>query len=118
VLDIARGAAALRGRWLAIEDAGLCHGTAGLAHLYHRLLQLTGEPVFARAARHWLRATLRLRTPGRGIGGYRSLQPGGWRSVPGVLYGTAGVALALDALLSRDAPDWDVPLGLRTMEAS
>jgi len=41
-----------------VTDPGLCHGSAGLAHLFNRMYQLTAEPALAEAARFWAERTL------------------------------------------------------------
>lgn len=95
-----------------VMDAGLCHGAAGIAHLFHRLAGATGEAGFFEAARRWFRDVLARRRPGEGVGGflvYDAEGPGdGCRlAEPGFLEGAAGVGLALLAALSPVAPDWD-----------
>ncbi len=49
---------------------------------------------------------------GSGIAGYQShidsdATPGGWRTDPGLLTGTAGLALALLAAATEIEPEWD-----------
>jgi hypothetical protein len=93
-------------------DLALCHGTAGLSHLFHRLFQATGDPALFAAARRWLERTLAWRRPGDGIGGYRcrSRQADGqfgWVSEPGFLGGAAGIGLALLAAATPLEPAWD-----------
>ncbi len=95
-----------------VVDAGLCHGSSGLGHVFHRLYRMTGEKALARAALFWLKRTLDLRTPGRGIAGFRarrSLASGRveWVTDPGFLEGAGGIALSLSASLSDDEPSWD-----------
>jgi lantibiotic modifying enzyme len=108
-LRVARRAAALPAERAGVRDAALCHGAAGLGHLFHRLHQATGDEALAEAAGRWLLAVLGMRRPGRGIGGFRSWEPsrGGWRDEAGFLTGAAGIGLALLAALSPVAPDWD-----------
>lgn len=79
-----------------VADAGICHWSAGLSHLYNRFWQATGESAFLDAARHWLERTpgLLARTTGDGF-----------------LEVRAGVGLVLLAALGI-RPDWDVILGL------
>ncbi len=86
-------------------DAGLCHGAAGLGHLYNRLYQATGEVAFARASHAWLKRTIAMRRPGLGIAGYVHWHPGSgrWRNDPGLLTGAAGVGLALGGDIVRRA---------------
>lgn len=114
VLDMARATAQRPDATSAVRDAGLCHGSAGVAHLFHRMYRATGEPALAKAARHWFRRTLEDHwQPGEGVGGFRawmgSMQPGesGWESHSGFLTGSAGVALALLAAVTDIEPAWD-----------
>jgi hypothetical protein len=109
---IARRAAERPHTEAGIKDAGLCHGCAGLGHLFNRMSQATGGPELTEAARAWFERTLAMRRPGRGIGGYEAWQPdspGGpvWSADPGLLNGAAGIALALLAAISRIEPAWD-----------
>jgi lantibiotic modifying enzyme len=112
VLALAREAARRPVEDSGVVDAGLCHGSAGLLHIFNRFFQATGEAVFADAARTWLEHTLRLKTPGQGIGGYAAWSLGAgdeltWVDKPGLLEGTGGVALALLAAASPVEPTWD-----------
>ena len=111
-LRIARRAAGRRLAGSGIRDAGLCHGTAGLTHLFNRLYQATGEEAMAEACRYWLELTLGLRRPDQGIAGYRAWSPlangeMGWQAEPGFLSGAAGVGLALLAAVAPIEPEWD-----------
>jgi hypothetical protein len=95
-----------------VEDAGLCHGAAGLAHLFNRMFQRTGEERLGAAAREWVGQTLAARQPGRGVGGFRSWSSDlsgkkDWRDDPGLLEGAAGIGLALLAATSAVEPAWD-----------
>jgi class I lanthipeptide synthase len=96
-----------------IRDAGLCHGAAGLGHIFNRMYQETGDERLGEAARFWFEQTLSLRAPGEGIAGYRAweMDPDtkepGWRVEPGFLEGAAGVGLALLAAASDLEPAWD-----------
>ena len=107
-LAIARRAAERPYEESGVKDAGLCHGSAGLAHLFDRMFQATGEPRLAEAARSWFEQTLAMRRPGRGIGGYEAWEPGGARSADrGLLTGATGIALALLAATTDIEPLWD-----------
>jgi lantibiotic modifying enzyme len=95
-----------------VVDAGLCHGAAGLGHLFNRMFQATHEAGLAEAARFWFERTLRMRRPGKGIGGYEAWGPGvndemTWVADPSLLTGAAGIALALVAATTSMEPDWD-----------
>ncbi|GEN12594.1 Lanthionine synthetase C-like protein [Myxococcus fulvus] len=95
-----------------VKDAPLCHGSAGLLHIYNRFHQATGEEFFASAARQWLEHALRSWQPGRGIGGFAfwgqdARGAPAWMERPGLLEGTSGIALALLAAASSVEPSWD-----------
>jgi hypothetical protein len=107
-LAIARRAAELPYEESGVKDAGLCHGSAGLAHLFNRMFHATGEPWLAEAARFWFEQTLAMRRPGHGIGGYEAWEPGGARTADrGLLTGATGIALALVAATTDIEPLWD-----------
>lgn len=111
-IELARSAASRSAADKTVIDAGLCHGSAGLAHLFNRLFQSTGDPALAEAARFWLHRTLELRRPGEGVAGFlawendENRQPG-WRTEGGFLTGAAGVGLALLAAATPVEPAWD-----------
>ncbi|HEX5287613.1 MAG TPA: lanthionine synthetase C family protein [Streptosporangiaceae bacterium] len=85
-----------------VTDAGLCHGAAGLAHLFTRMHQLTGQPELAGAARRWMERTLDM-----------CARPAAWNG-PGLLEGAAGIALVLLAGCLPAEPAWDQMLLVST----
>jgi lantibiotic modifying enzyme len=98
-----------------VKDAGLCHGSAGLAHLFNRMYQMTGEPALADAARFWVERTLELcaaAAPGPDATFPDAARPA-WKG-PGLLEGAAGVALALEAASSTAEAAWDQMLLVST----
>jgi lantibiotic modifying enzyme len=111
-LELAHAAADRHPGATGVNDAGLCHGAAGLAHTFNRLAQATGDAGLEVAARKWYALSLAMRQPGRGCGGYRAVIPiasgelRGWPD-PGFLTGAAGVGLALLAAVSDVEPEWD-----------
>jgi class I lanthipeptide synthase len=74
-----------------VRDAGLCHGAAGLAHLFGRLHHASGDRVFAGAARAWFVRALVMPRP----------------RDPSFLEGTMGLGLALLAGATATEPRWD-----------
>ncbi len=95
-----------------VDDCGLCHGAAGVGHLFNRLFQSTGDPLLKQAARKWFRHLLQMRRTSGGIAGFFALQADskGTRVTvahPGLLEGAAGVALALLAAATDFEPNWD-----------
>jgi lantibiotic modifying enzyme len=111
-LEIARAAARRPPEEAGVVDAGLCHGAAGLGHVFNRMYQATGDVALRRAARFWFARTLAMRQPGRGVAGFSALdvKPDGsryWSDNPRMLTGAAGIALALLAAITSIEPDWD-----------
>jgi lantibiotic modifying enzyme len=115
-LRVARRAAARPPERSGVLDAGLCHGAAGVAHVFARLAAAAGDASLADAARRWYAVALDLRRPDEGVAGYLSWEPtrGGWIADPGFLTGAAGVALALAAGIAPAEPGWDRVLGIST----
>ncbi len=99
-----------------VQDASLCHGSAGLAHILNRAYQATGEPCFRDAAVAWFRDTLeRVRreqgevhfdayVSGRGPDGTIETSFG---PCDDLLLGGGGAGLALLSALSSTSPRWD-----------
>jgi hypothetical protein len=89
----------------------LCHGSAGLAHIFSRFYQWTGQTEFREAALRWYRWTLDMRVQGTGIGGYRAEQAGAEESPAlldsALLEGSLGIGLVLLAALDSTDPAWD-----------
>lgn len=116
-LDVARAAAARPHDESGVKDGGLCHGAGGLAHLYNRLFQATGEPLFRSASLAWIERLMAQRAAGQGIAGWRSWRPLGevptvetelgWVDDRGFLTGAAGIGLALLGAVSPVEPAWD-----------
>lgn len=92
----------------AVRDTAICHGTAGIAHVFHRMYQATGDDVFGEAARRWLALTLEMRTD-HAHAGFPAFDGVArtWRATPTLLAGAAGVALVLHAMISGVEPRWD-----------
>jgi class I lanthipeptide synthase len=111
-VEVARVAALRQFDDAGVVDAGLCHGSSGLALIFHRLFQRTGEDTLRDASNRWIEETLRLRVPGEGLAGYREWWPdgdgtGSWRTSVGFLTGAAGVGLSLLASVTDVEPRWD-----------
>jgi len=96
-----------------INDAPLCHGTAGTAHIFNRIYQSEGDPRCRDAAIAWFERTLAMRRPEGGVGGFATYGvpdksgPPVWEPSPAFLDGAIGVALALLGAVSDVEPSWD-----------
>ena len=122
-LDVARTAARRPMDDSGIKDAGICHGASGLAHLFNRMHQASGDPLLAEAAEAWYRYAIDLQQPGSGIGGYEFYVNMEWFPITRFLDGAAGVGLALLGGVTSLEPSWDrflavsVPLEPRSPES-
>jgi lantibiotic modifying enzyme len=109
-LGLAHGMAARPFETSHVVDAGLCHGAAGVAHLFNRLSQATGDAELARAADTWLARTIAMRRASPIAGFPRGMPVDGimtWDPGADLLTGACGVALALHAAISPIEPGWD-----------
>ncbi len=107
-LALARGIARRPFDEAGVIDTGLCHGTAGAAHLLHRLHRATGDSELGAAARTWLDRTLAMRRSGDAIAGFPAHRfELGWQPAAELLSGAVGVALALHASITELEPSWD-----------
>ena len=115
-LAIARVAARRSPEEAMVKDAGLCHGSTGLAHLFNRMAQASGDDELRDAAERWIRIALNMRRPGQGLAGLLSwvdITENGktvaweWKTEPGFLSGVAGIGLGLLAAVTDLEPAWD-----------
>ncbi|MDB4967248.1 MAG: Lanthionine biosynthesis cyclase LanC [Myxococcales bacterium] len=91
--DAVRATASATSSGLSVRAAGLCHGVAGLAHLFGRLYRTTGNAEAASMARLWLERAV-------------AAQIG--PEIPSDLFnGAVGVALALLGAIDERDPSWD-----------
>ena len=51
-----------------VNDAGICHGSAGIAHIFNRMYRNTNDEHFLHASEYWFRYTLKLAHHNNGIG--------------------------------------------------
>lgn len=93
-----------------VVDAGLCHGSTGIAHIYNRMYHYTGIETFRESALYWFDRTLEMASFDDGYAGYKALhgkQRGGWVREAGLLEGISGIGLALISAISDIEPKWD-----------
>ncbi len=91
-------------------DAGLCHGTFGVAHMYRYLHKETGLAHFKETSEFWLEEALKMDTHKEGYAGYMQWRGDGkaqWRRETNLLEGVAGIGLALISYLAPFETKWD-----------
>jgi lantibiotic modifying enzyme len=97
-----------------VRDGGLCHGAAGIAHIYNRLYQSTGLLYFRDAALNWYEILLnKYYQKGKvdqsflAYGHITVTNKKEYQKNLGLLNGLVGIGLSLLAGLSDIEPEWD-----------
>ncbi|NSL87315.1 lanthionine synthetase C family protein [Chitinophaga sp. Mgbs1] len=90
----------------AVFDACLCHGSAGIAHIFQRGAASTGDPLLAQATDQWIQHTLALSNR-PGPVGYQFYHMPDWVDSYNMLEGITGIGLALVSYMEPGIrPDW------------
>lgn len=116
-LNFAEELAAVDVQSATMPDSCLCHGHAGVGHVFNRLYQASRVPQLEHASRRYLLATLENRTKDESLCGFRFVVANSHESPrlggrTGLLWGASGAVLALLAAASDVSPDWDALLSL------
>jgi len=93
-----------------LVDAGLCHGTFGVMHIYNYVHKVTGIIGFKEAADFWLEEALKMDTHKDGYAGYMQWRADGvaqWRKETNLLEGIAGIGLAIISKIEPHNTKWD-----------
>ena len=92
-----------------VRNPGIGFGPAGFVRIFTRWYQHTGREIFLEASRQSLRDLLALRQPGKGIGGFVTVDRSGRERGldPSFLSGASGIGLVLLAAVSPVEPLWD-----------
>jgi hypothetical protein len=94
-----------------LDGSGFCHGTAGAAHVFHRVARLTKRQDMAACARALVERTLDACDVREPLAGISTRSPDGSTSLDAsYLMGAAGVALVLADALGHETLSWDAPL--------
>lgn len=88
-----------------IRDAGLCHGTAGLQHMYQIAYNYTQTEDLLNTSQHWLQETFEQCNPFINERTYKKFNPieKKYEIDNGFLEGAAGIGLSLITLLTGDS---------------
>nr|WP_298000706.1 lanthionine synthetase C family protein [uncultured Flavobacterium sp.] len=91
-----------------VLDAGICHGSAGVAHIFNKMAYYTNNIIFKEAGEYWINKTLEFASHHDGIGGYKSYthKEEKWKKEIGFLEGSIGIGLVLSSYLTGDF-SWD-----------
>lgn len=98
-----------------IEDASICHGSAGVAQFYHRLFEITSVPEFKESYEYWIDSTIEMGLNQSQYAGYKQGEKSSSNDMFALLEGISGVGLTLIAACSADKSFmyWDQILLLR-----
>jgi lantibiotic biosynthesis protein len=94
----------------SVNDCGLCHGSAGIAHIFRRFWWETNETIFKETADFWTLQTLKMATNTGGLAGYcvhRNIGEQKWINDYGLLEGIAGIGLSLLSSIQDTSTNWD-----------
>ncbi len=96
-----------------VMDASICHGAAGIAHIYNKMWHYTKDSIFKQACDFWIQKTLDFATYEDGVAGYKQHNPvtSTFENDYGLLEGAAGIGLVLLSYLTSDF-SWDYCLML------
>lgn len=102
-------------RRTGVYDAAVCHGAAGIAHIFGKAGHLTGDPHLKEAAEFWIRKTLDMGVHSDVPSGYKKYNAlnDTFEKETGLLEGSAGIGLVLLSHLTGDFR-WDACLMLNT----
>lgn len=99
---------------IGIVDAGLCHGTSGIAHIYDRLYRQTNEQKFKYSALYWYKETIKMAKHESDYAGYElpyylSESEKELKEIHNLsfLTGISGVGLSLCSAIYPIEPLWD-----------
>jgi len=92
---------------LLVRDSTLCHGAAGVVHLYNRMYRNTKEPAFINTAEYWISVLKDMSHHEDGLAGYKACEIDGWKNSYSLLEGIGGIGLVLSSYLLNETPDWD-----------
>ncbi|MGY0041090.1 lanthionine synthetase LanC family protein [Pedobacter sp. NJ-S-72] len=97
-----------------VRDAGICHGSAGIAHIYNKMWHYTQNSIFKETCDFWIQKTLDFSIHQDAFAGYKAYAPtesGKHMNSFGLLNGVSGIGLVLISYLTGDF-SWDYCLML------
>jgi len=100
------------------RDASLCHGSAGVAHIFQLVGRELGDGAFDREARRWINIVLAMRRSHEGVGEFLYFEVDAKTNTSGLvpnysfLEGGPGVGLALLSAAWQVEPGWNRLLAL------
>lgn len=88
-------------------DAGLCHGTSSIAHIYNRFYHYSKIEKFKTQSQFWFSQTFEQQKHSDGIARFKTHYSTGDVNCTGLLEGVSGIGLSLIGAISDIEPKWD-----------
>ncbi len=91
-----------------VIDAGICHGTSGIALLFYRFYLETDDSFFYKMALYWIDKTRELGDKESGLEGFKSYRGHNhWELDTSLIDGLVGIALTGHTILNKRSSNWD-----------
>ena len=92
-----------------VNDTALCHGTAGIAHIFQRVYHETENLIFYDAANYWLAKTLEMAKFKDGLAGFKKWSGSArqWINCYSLVEGISGIGLCFITALDSKLLSWD-----------
>jgi lantibiotic modifying enzyme len=91
----------------SVQDAGICHGCAGITMIFRRMYLETDREEFKKATHYWIQQTLNFSKFEDGFVGYKTVKMEGMACDYSFLTGISGIGLVLLSFLENDPQTWD-----------
>lgn len=92
-----------------VFDAGLCHGTSGIALIFYNLYLKTNDMNYLDTAQYWINKTLEYCDPQKETDTFKinyDIKLNVWRKDFSMLEGLAGIGLTLLSFYCKEKPHW------------
>lgn len=90
-----------------VFDAGLCHGTSGIAHIFKRFYHRYKHPSLKEASNYWYKLTVNMAIINNDLVNYEQWTTDGWKYNESFLEGMIGISTALIYKKYGNEPFWD-----------
>ncbi|WP_165026973.1 lanthionine synthetase LanC family protein [Dysgonomonas sp. ZJ279] len=90
-----------------VLDAGVCHGSAGIAHIFNKLYKKTNNKQFLDTSLYWYRKTLEMNIHKDGIAGYKFHLIDTAVPLRGFLTGISGIGVSIISDFFDSNISWD-----------
>lgn len=99
-----------------VQDACICHGTAGIALVYNNMFKRMKNKKFKNSADYWIANTIQMANFNDGLAGFKTLKTDGsgfWKNDTGLLEGLSGIGLSFLSWYEDKELNWDKCLLLK-----